>query len=392
MPFSLQFFFKDIDSAAVTPASVILCAPTDVAINDISKLNCLDSLDRQLLWTRTGGFAADLPYPGDNVFRPYNAINRLMNIPTASFFPIPSDSTYRLRMVIRNTCGDDSVDAVIRIVSPTQPKLAVINNNTCPGEQMNFQNLTSDRPYQTYKVDFGDGTVQTTGFSSTFSHTYVIGGTYTVKMWTLVNGYNGQTCGLVDSIQVQVKTTVTPIVTASPDLGCDSMIVRIENNSINTDGVVWKGWELGGSPTINAGSGVLPSMITFQQAAVLSTNITDSSAIVKFRQPGRYIIRLRAQSLGCPELSAYDTIEVYPSPVLRWRIPSKTICLGNSITVRDSSSVMPSASSNRRGLKSNWNHISWKLEMGDGTVFNSASNITGNFSDVQGTNRLTSYT
>lgn len=387
-----DYFFKDIDSAAVTPASVILCAPTDVAINDISKLNCLDSIDRQLLWTRTGGFAADLPYPGDNVFRPYNAINRLMNIPTASFYPIPSDSTYRLRMVIRNTCGDDSADATIRIVSPTQPKLAVINNNTCPGEQMNFMNLTSNRPYQTYKVDFGDGSVQTTGFNAVFSHAYSIGGTYTVKMWTLVNGYNGQTCGLVDSIQVQVKTTVTPIVRASPDLGCDSMIVKIENNSINTIGVVWKGWELGGSPTINAGSGVLPSIINFQQAVVLSTNIADSSAMVKFRWPGRYIIRLRAQSLGCPELSAYDTVEVYPSPVLRWRIPSKTICLGNSITVRDSSSVIPSSSSNRRGLRSNWNHISWKLEMGDGTVYNSSSNITGNFNDVQGTNRLTSHT
>jgi len=387
-----DYFFKDIDSAAITPTTVILCAPTDVNINDISKLNCLDSIDREILWTRTLGFAAPLPNPGDNVFRPYTPANRLMRIPTASFFPIPFDSTYKLKMVIRNSCGDDSADATIRIVSPTQPKLAVINNNTCPGQQMNFSNLTSNRPYQSYKVDFGDGTVQNLGFSSTFSNTYKIGGTYKVKLWTLVNGYNGQTCGLVDSILVQVKTTVSPIVNVNPKMGCDTLTVRLENNSINTAGVVWKGWELGGNPLITAGSGVLPSMINFLQAQVLSNNLIDSSSVIKFKQPGRYIIRLRAQSLGCPEISDFDTVDVYPSPVLRWKIPATNICLGNSITIRDSSSVIPSASSNRRSLLSNWNHISWKMDMGDGTVYNSSSNITGNFSDVQGTNRLTSHT
>ena len=387
-----DYFFKDIDSASVTPASIILCAPTDVAINENSKLNCLDSIDREILWTRTGGFANPLPNPGDNVFRPYTGPNRLMQIPTAAFFPIPFDSTYRLRMVIRNTCGDDSADAVIRIVSPTKPVFSVVNNNTCPGEQMDFLNQTSHRPYQSYRVDFGDGTVQTTGFSATFSHVYLVGGTYKVKMWTLVNGYNGQTCSQVDSILVQVKTTVTPKVHVFPKLGCDTLTVRLENNSINTTGVVWRGWELGGSPVATAGSGVLPTLVNFMQMQVLNNDLSDSSAMVKFKMPGRYIIRLRAQSLGCPEISDYDTVEVYPSPVLRWQIPSKNICLGNSITIRDSSSVIPSSSANRRGLKSNWNHISWKLDMGDGTTYQSASNITSNFSDVQGTDRLTSHT
>jgi hypothetical protein len=56
-------------------------------------------------------------------------------------------------------------------------------------------------------------------------------------MSTLVNGYNGQTCSLSDSITVNVKTTVSPIVTVSDTLGCDSLIVRVENNSLNTNGV-----------------------------------------------------------------------------------------------------------------------------------------------------------
>jgi gliding motility-associated-like protein len=312
-----------------------------------------------------------------------------MQIPTAAFIPIPPDSTYRLRMVIRNTCGDDSADAVIRIVSPTKPNFSVINNNTCPGEQMNFQNNTNHRAFQSYRVDFGDGTVVNMGYSATFSHTYLVGGTYWVKMYSSVNGYNGQTCGLADSIQVQVKTTVTPIVHANPKLGCDTLTVRIENNSINTAGVVWRGWELGGSPIATAGSGVLPSLVNFMQMQVLNNNLADSSANVRFKMHGRYIIRLRAQSLGCPEISDFDTVEVYPSPTLRWQIPGKIICLGNSITVRDSSRVI---TTDRRGLRSNYNHISWSLNMGDGTVYNSSSNITTNFNSVQGTDRLTSHT
>lgn len=382
-----DYFFKDIDSAAVTPASVILCAPTDVLIQDRSKLNCLDSADRQLLWTRISGFAAPLPYPGDNVFRTYNATNRRMLIPTAAFYPIPPDSTYNLRMVIRNTCGDDSADATIRIVSPTKPVFSVINNNTCPGEQMNFSNLTSHRPYQTYRVDFGDGTVVNLGYSAIFSHTYLVGGTYKVKMSSIVGGYNGQTCGLSDSIFVQVKTTVTPRVQVTPLLGCDTMTVLVKNLSINTAGVVWRGWDLGQGMT--AGTGVMPTLINTAQAQVMSVNLSDSTAIIRYKEHGRYTIRLRAQSLGCPELSDADTIYIYPSPTLRWRVSPAVVCQGNSITIRDSSRVMQT---NQKNLFNNWNHISWRLEMGDGTVYQSSSNITNNFDNVQGTNRLTGHT
>ena len=382
-----NYFFLDIDSAAVTPADIILCGPTDVSINDNTKLNCLDTANRQILWTRTQGFAADLPYPGDNVFRAYTPANRLMQIPASAFLPIPADSTYRLKMVISNTCGKDSADATIRIVAPTQPQFAVINDNTCPGEQMNFSHTTSHRQYQSYRVDFGDGTIANMGFSATFSHTYAIGGTYKVKLSSIVNGYMGQVCFRTDSIMVQVKTTVTPRVIATPLLGCDTITVLVKNASLNTAGVIWKGWDLGNGMT--AGSGVLPSLINQPQAQVLSVNLTDSTAIIKYKEYGRYTIRLRAQSFGCPEFSDADTLYLYPTPKLRWKIVDPNICLGNSITVRDSSRVMQTVS---KSLKSNWNHISWKLQMGDGTVYQSSSNITGNFDDVQGTDRLTGHT
>lgn len=390
-----DYFFKDIDSAMVNPSSVVLCGPTEVVIDDNSTLNCLDSLDREILWARTRGFAAALPNPGDNIFRTYNAINRKLTLPASSFIPIPPDSTYGLRMVLQNTCGADSADVTVRIVSPTQPRLAVVNNNTCPGEVMNFLNQTSNRPFQSYRIDFGDGTVTNGAFQANFSHTYSIGGTYKVKMSTIVNGYNGQTCSLSDSITVTVKTTVTPIVTAFPVLGCDTLTVRIENNSRNTTGVTWLGWQFQqvSGTTISAGSGVLPTLVNFTQAQVLSTNLADSSALVKFKQHGRYIIRLRAQSLGCPQLEGTDTVDIYPSANIRWRVSPRTVCLGNPVSIRDSSSVLSSTvtATQRRGLNTNWNHISWHLDMGDGTTYQSASNITFNFNVVEATNRLTNH-
>ena len=390
-----DYFFKDIDSALVNPTSVILCGPTEVVIDDNSTLNCLDSLDRQILWARTRGFAAPLPNPGDNIFRTYNAINRKLTLPASTFIPVPADSTYGLRMVLQNTCGADSADVTVRIVSPTQPRFSVVNNNTCPGEVMNFLNQTSNRPFQSYRIDFGDGTVTNGAFQANFSHTYAIGGTYKVKMSTIVNGYNGQTCSLSDSITVLVKTTVTPIVVASPVLGCDTLTVRIENNSRNTTGVTWLGWQFQqtSGTTNSAGSGVLPTLINSTQIQVLSTNLADSSALVKFKQHGRYIIRLRAQSLGCPQLEGTDTVDLYPSANIRWRVFPRTVCLGNPVTIRDSSSVLSSTVTalQRRGLNNNWFHVSWRLDMGDGTVYQSASNLTTNFNAVEATNRLSSH-
>lgn len=382
-----DYFFKDIDSAAVTPATVILCQPADVTIRDISKLNCLDSLNRELKWYRLSGFANPLPYPGDNIFRPYNGPNRKMSIPAAALLPIPSDSTYRLRMVIRNTCGDDSAEATIRIVAPTKPVFSVINDNTCPGEQMNFANNTSHRAYQSYLVNFGDGNQVNMGFSPTFSHAYSVGGTYKVKMTTLVNGYNGQTCFQSDSIMVTVKTTISPGVSVTPKLACDSLTVMVKNKSINTAGVVWKGWDLGGGNS--AGSGVMPSMVNNAQVQVLSINMADSTAIIKYKVYGRFTVKLTAQSLGCPELSASDTIFIYPTPKLRWKVLTPKVCLGNPVVIRDSSRVIETF---QKSLKGNWNHISWTMNMGDGAIYTSASNITSNFDNVEGTNRLTSHT
>jgi|GEM_PF-801327 len=385
-----EYFFMDIDSAAVSPTDILLCAPTDVTIRDITKLNCLDSLNRQLKWTREFGFANPLPFPGDNVFRPYNPVNRTLNIPAAALIPVPADSLYRLKMVIRNQCGDDSAYANIRIVSPRTPVFNVLNDNTCPGEPMNFRNNTPNpNGAQTYRWNFGDGTIVNNN-SPDVSHTYIRSGTYRVILSAIINGYNGQICLKTDSITVRVKDAVSPIFQVIPKVGCDSLTITVKNKSLNTVGATWRGWELGGTPVVTAGSNYIPTIPGSNPsvAEVINVNPADSTALIKYKQHGKYAIKLRAVSLGCPEVAYTDSITIYPSPIIRWRANPIRVCLGQSITVRDSSRIM---STNSRGLGSDFNHINWTLNMGDGTIYQSANPITNNFNNPGITNRITTH-
>ena len=239
------FYFIDIDTAEVTPSSIILCDPTDVTISDASILNCLDAVDRKIKWKRLQGFANDLPFPGEDVFRDYGAAaNTSITIPAASFFPIPADSTYRLQMTLRNSCGDDSTEAEIKIVSPRVPVLTVVQDSVCPKSSMSFNNITPDPSgVQVYAYDWGDGDVDTLGNSSLVSHTYDIGGNYTVKVSSIIFGYAGQVCSRIDSIDVYVLETATPIIEVNPLRGCgDTMLVEIKNKSVNLTNVIWRGW------------------------------------------------------------------------------------------------------------------------------------------------------
>lgn len=387
-----DYFFMDRDSARVNPATILLCAPTNVTINDVSKLNCLDSTNRQIRWEGVQGFANPLPFPGNGIWRSYNgAGTRVMNIPTAAFFPIPFDSTYRVKMSILNQCGPDSAYTTIRIVSPRKPVFAVVNNNTCPGATMNFTNTTPNPGgQQSYFWEWGDGNTETNN-GGTVGHAYMVGGFYWVKLHSIVNGYGGQVCEKVDSIRVQVQKTVTPVVNVNPKFACDSLRVRVENRSLNMSTVVWGGWEIGQSPTITAGSSYIPTIPgSFPSTAqVISTNPADSSAVILYKQYGRYIVRLKASSTGCPQITDADTIYIYQSPKIRWRLSDTRVCVGQSMSVRDSSRVIPTSS---RNLLAGWNHIIWSLDFGDGTVINSPSNLTNNFDNPGASGRISFHT
>jgi len=387
------YLFMEKDSAFTQTPLITICEPTAVTVRDASKLNCLDTVSRQISWASVRGLNGALNYPGDNVFRTYNlGLNKEVVLPASMFTPVPADSTYQVRLNLRNNCGQDTAFATIKYVRPNMPRFTVVNDNPCPGEPMSFNNTSSD-PYgiQEYEWDFGDGNIEINNLP-TVNHTYTFGGNYTVRLSASIKGHEGQVCSLTTTIQVLVRPSVTPILRLSPSkIGCDSLLVNVKNISVNASGAQWLGWQLSESPLITAGAGFLPEQPSSNPnvAQIVSQNVTDSSFLVRYRLYGAYIMRVRAQSPGCPEFFGEDTVQIFPSPTIRWARNRNSLCLGELLRIRDSSRVIQT---DPRGLPNTWNRLTWELDMGDNTIYRSAVPVANNFDNPVTSNRATNHT
>ena len=371
--------FMERDSAIVSPSSVLICSPTAVTINDISKLNCLDTANRFVSWTALDGFGQPLPNPGNDIWRPRGpAKNKTITIPADMFSVVPPDSIFKIRMRIQNKCGKDTAETIVRLIPSVAPKFSILSQNGCAGSAIPFAN-NSIVPFGTvrYVWNFGDGKIDSS-FTTNVNHIYTNSGTYTVKLKARTIGYNNQICDREISDTVHVRPAVLPKIFSSIDKGCDSLIVTLKNRSIFTNNVKWQGWEFGGTPSISGDTNYFPGPLSSDPGIVkvLTTNPADSSAQVIFRKYGAYIIKLKGTTSGCDLNTGLDTITVLPRPKLRFRLSSTKLCQGETFFLYDSSRVMETLP---RGLPSNFNNITWSVKVGNDTTINSAFPITGNF-------------
>lgn len=122
------YTFRDTDTAAVLLSSANYCLQPEIQVVDKSGLNCLGTADtsRYILWTGLSGFSAPLPAPGDNTFRPYGN-SLILSIPASNFLPVPSDSIYKIRMILKNSCGMDTAD--VQMVIFPEMSAPVISQN-----------------------------------------------------------------------------------------------------------------------------------------------------------------------------------------------------------------------------------------------------------------------
>ncbi len=371
--------FAERDSAIVSPSSVLICTPTDIPINDLSKLNCLDTSNRQVNWTAFKGFTQPVPNPGNDIWRPRGpAKNRTITIPASLFSTIPADSTYIVRMRIRNKCGMDTAETIIRMIPPAIPKFTVLTQNGCVGSPIPFANNTEVRfGVVRYIWNFGDGRIDST-VTTNVNHTYQSSGTFLVKLKARTIGFGGKFCDLETSDTVHVRPAVLPKILSTIEKGCDSLTSTLKNVSRFTNNVRWQGWEFGGSPSISGDTNYYPGPQSSNASVVkvLSTNPADSSATVQFRKYGLYQLKLKGTTFGCGLNTGLDTILVLPSPRLRFRISSTALCQGETFFLYDSSRVMDT---DPRGLASNFNHISWSVKVGNDTVINSPFPVSGAF-------------
>jgi gliding motility-associated-like protein len=370
--------FMEKDSALLDKDKIYICEPTNVTLQDASKLNCRDTSGRRIMWVAREGFNLPLPNPGNGVYRTYNQnANKKLEIPASRFTVVPQDSTWKAVMYLRNKCGEDSAIVEIKLVPVFDPILTVLNDGACLGTPFNFRNTTPN-PYlvQSYEWDFGDGSPTLSTVAEYVSHTYTISGNITVTLRTVFKGPNGQTCVKSTSRQIFVKPAVVPLLKFDNNTGCDSLTTRVKNISRSTENAQWRGWVLN-PDSIHSGNSFIPGPSTSNQNVfrVLMQMPSDSSALVQFRQYGMYILKLKAQSPGCDEFYGKDTVRIFPSPRLRWGLSSTNVCRGEHLIVTDSSGITETLA---RGLPTGWNASRWTLRFGTDTTYSSSAPVVPN--------------
>lgn len=381
--------FMEKDSAMVDNETVYMCAPTEIVVKDNSKLNCKDTVNRQIKWVAMEGFSQPLPNPGNDFWRPRGPLkNQSVKIPASFFTNLPPDSTFKLKMIIRNKCGSDTANMKIRVVKPAEPVFTVVNDGACLGTPIQFINQTPN-PFGIviYVWDFGDGILDSSNALNP-THVYLEGGNFTVKLRAITRGFGGQVCVREKQTQIFIKPAVFPRISINPSAsGCDSLTTIVKNKSLSPENATWQGWSFGGNPVVTAGQNHFPGPISSDpsQVKILATNPGDSSAIVQFRKHGLYVLELRAQSQGCESFLQKDTVMVHASARHRWSLSKTNLCQGEYFTIRDSSRVI---STDPRGLGSNFNHLVWTLKLGNDTTLSSNSPIITNFDSPGQTNRV----
>ena len=384
------FRFMEKDSAKLNFDTLFICAPTDVTIRDVSVMNCRDTVRRQIKWTALDGFNNPLPNPGNGIWRPRGPVgNQRITIPASMFAVVPPEGTFKLRMQIRNKCGEDTAEMTVVLVNPATPSFNIVNLGACVGTPVQFVNTTPN-PHRlnSYRWDFGDGSTDSSNLPNPF-HAYSIGGNFTVRLRVITRGFGTQTCIRETTMNVFIKDAVVPRIKITPsDSGCGNLTAVIKNTSLFPANADWKGWTLGGNPAVTAGMNHYPGPASSDptRIQIINSNPADSSATVRFLTYGLYALNLKAQSPGCDENTGGDTIKIYPKPLLRWRVNKTNFCRGELFEIRDSSRVMET---DAKGLGSDFNHISWTLKIGNDTTLSSVTPLSANFDSTGPTGRLT---
>ena len=225
----------------------------------------------------------------------------------------PASSSYNVKLIVQSSQGcEDSVTNIINIYP--RVNLSFISDSVCLGQSINFINTsTTTAASINYQWNFGDGSVS--GLNSP-SHTYTIADTFSVNLQSITN--NGCNDSYVDTVVIyQVPNTMF-----SADSIClydsASFINLTDTNS--TPNLVFN-WDFGDGNFSNLYS---PNYL--------------------YQSNNNYNVTLMSSSTdGC---SSSITKILTVSPVPNANFSLNNICLGESITLQNSSSP--------GGLNYNW--------------------------------------
>lgn len=187
---------------------------------------------------------------------PQNIVSYQWSINNGVYFPFGKDlstqinqnGTFPVRLII--TDGNGCSDTATKFITQTGPRAAFRPSDTagCINKSITFTDQsTSDSAIISWRMDFGDGTVQTFTNRGPFVHQYRAAGIYTVSLKVTSRG------GCTDSIaQLRLIRISKPVTVFGADNNyfCKGGIIQFTDSSI-TNGKLTYLWNFGDRTTSN---------------------------------------------------------------------------------------------------------------------------------------------
>jgi gliding motility-associated-like protein len=295
--------------------TIIIAEPDDPVINVVPQISCNgkitfneSSIDNGLSTDLTRDITWDF---GDGNSNSYTRSSKEDSSFTYTYVSGSADTTYNVKVIVRNLCGIDSTTTTVRIIKYT-PEIT-FQLPACTNSDVSFSavNLPANIDFD-YLWNFGDGSAKSTAISPLHSYT-TTGAKNVVLQIGIVNG-DTSCIKQADTVVTVLESPSTSFDT-SYTLACDSFTVNLTNNSTKANRYKWQ----------------------FGRNAADSSKIEDPLPVL-YNTPGLYILSLTAYDdvTGC-SLTKSDTIIVPATPVADFNATS--VCQGALASFIDASTL-----------------------------------------------------
>ncbi|HLP13925.1 MAG TPA: PKD domain-containing protein [Flavobacteriales bacterium] len=229
----------------------------------------------------------------------------------------PIDGTYSVELEVTNIFGcSDSITQNALVL--LQPQSAFTNSTVCAKQPVSFTDNTTGAP-STWNWDFGDGGTSTL---QNPTHTYLLGGTYTITLIT------GNMAGCLDTLTQTINVFTVPVPDFTADTACLFNITHFTD--LSTDGVAITSWYW------DFGDG---------------NNSFSSNPNYIYMAPGVYNVTLTVTNANGCDSTITKQVVVNDIPVAAFT--ADTACVGSPTNFTDISTGAP---------------VTWLWDFGDGTT------------------------
>ncbi|MDQ3110504.1 MAG: PKD domain-containing protein [Bacteroidota bacterium] len=215
---------------------------------------------------------------------------------------------YTTSLVVTNVFGCTDTSAQLVTVLP-QPQAGFVNTLVCAKDLVSFTDTSTGAPSQ-WTWDFGDGSP--VDLNQSPSHTYLVGGTYTIILIA------GNSAGCIDTLQTSITVNSVPVPAFTATAVCLGNVTAFTDFSTDTSPITNYFWDFGDG---NNSFATNPNYI--------------------YQNAGTYTITLVVtNTYGC-DSTITGTVTVTGIPVADFVYD--TVCVGSPTTFADISTGSPSS-------------------------------------------------